>query len=179
MIDETVEVTFCLCIGGEITLSEQEIDASIDVHRSWLRNRDIYDGAIIVDSLGNPIVRAEDELSAIVKNFCFEAIPDLIGSKNFVMGYHDHHGYLRLDTEASNVVISGDDIPTIRVPYNELLPALYECGKRFINFLIKLKGESSDSSLEDLIQYLKDKGEVARKALENMKEVGNIAIYHE
>lgn len=179
MINEAVKVTFLVFVGSELEFSEEEINASIDVHRSRLRDRNRYDGAIIVNSPGNPIVQAEDELPAIVQNFCFGAIPKLIAGENVVISYYDHYGYLRLDPEASYILISGDDIPTIRVSCSKLLPVLYQCGKRFIDFLIKLKGESCDSDLEDLIHYLEDKSEVALKALETMKKLGNIAIYQE
>ena len=169
MVYDTVKVVFRLFVGSELELSEEEINVSLDVYRSRLRTRNRYDGAIIINSPGQPIVQAEDELPAIVKNICFGAIPDLIAGKKVVIGYYDHYGELRLEPQVSNILISGDDIPTITVPCREFLPALYDCGQRFIRFLTHLKGEASDRELEDLIRFLADIGKVASEALVNMK----------
>lgn len=167
MVSGKVTVSFKLFIGSELELDEEEINAKIDIYRSQLRSRNRYDGAIIISYSCQPIVQLEDELPAIIKNFCFEAIPDLISGKNVVVGYYDHYGDIRLNLEASNIVISGDDISTITIPSSQLLPALYSCGQRFICFLICLKGNTNDSVLENLIHFLEDIGEVSRQALAN------------
>lgn len=170
------EVTFSLFIGDNLDLNEQELNARLDMYRPRLRNLDKYlyfEGVIHISYPGQPVVKADDEMPAIVQNLCFIAIPKLIDSKDIVIEHIDHYGNIKLTHELSNIIISGNDIPTIKVPRSELIPELYKCGQRFIQFLINLKGETEDSKLEDLIHYLEDKGEIARKALENMEIMEN------
>ncbi|WP_373527544.1 hypothetical protein [Nostoc sp.] len=169
MVNESVQVTFRLYIGSDIELDEEEIQSCLDHHRAAIRTRDLYEGAIIINSPNNPMVVIEDMVTALVHNFCFDAISDLIAQKNVTISYCDHYGYLRLDPESFYIRISGDDIPTIRLERRDLLPALYDCGQRFIQFLKDLKGDDKDEKLENLIHFLEELGKKAHQALMNMK----------
>jgi hypothetical protein len=169
MAESTVEVTFRLFVDKGIELKEKELEQGIEKYGAQLRAEHAYEGAIDIRVPEEPELEIEDELPALVKNFCFSAIPDLLAEKNVVIRYHSYYGYLRLDPEGWRILVSGDGLPTVRIPRNKLLPAIYDCGQRFIRFLELLKGEKEDSELEGLISFLARYGEKAREALENMK----------
>jgi hypothetical protein len=74
----------------------------------------------------------EDELWALIMSVCFRSIPELIAYRSVTIRYYSYNGYLRLDPEGGVIRISGDNIATVVLSEQELLPALFACGKRFL-----------------------------------------------
>jgi len=63
----------------------------------------------------------------LVHQVCFCAIPDLLVNKHIVVRHLRYPSYVRLDPEAMQQFISGDDILSVRVTYHELVTALVAC----------------------------------------------------
>jgi len=105
----------------------------------------------------------EDSLDATVANFCLGAIPDLVGRKHVVVRHFLSYGYLRLDPEASEMLISGDFVPKVRLPRAELIPALFGVGDRYVRFLERVRG--NDAEYQGLIGGLREKRDLAAEAL--------------
>ena len=76
------------------------------------------------------------------------------------------YGYLRMDPEASDELISGDHVPTVRVKRAGLIPGIVGMGERYLDFLDHLVAERDDYApiVEDLRD---DKLPAARAALQS------------
>ncbi|MFP5272945.1 hypothetical protein [Coleofasciculus sp. G1-WW12-02] len=167
----TVEVTFCVNINRDLCVSEEEINANFDTFRLELLEDgnyygEVLNGAVVISSPGQPDIRVEDELEATVHNLCFQFIPDLVAEKHIVVTYFRYYGYLRLDPEGDYVLLSGDSVPMVRILRDELAPALYNCGLRFIKFWRRLR---DDPAYEEIFQDFEGLAEVARQSLESKK----------
>lgn len=160
----TVEVSFCMNIGENVCLSEKDMDTSFDDYRSELLANDNHYGEVVISSPGQPDIRIDDEVWATIQNLCFLAIPNLRAGKPVVVLYFRYDSELRLDPEGQEVLISGEFIPMGKVKLQELIPALYSCGKRFINFLRRLGGDNPNYTI--LIKHLEEQAEIARQALD-------------
>lgn len=160
----TTTVTFCIQLGNEECLSEYDITADFESFREKLCEIEVLEGAIIINSSGNPEIRVEDELEAAIQNICFLSIPKLKAGEHVVVRYFSIYGYFRLDPEGDNVLISGDYVPSIRVLRNDLLLALYACGQRFVALLRQLR--AGDPLYEGNISHLEDQAESARRIIE-------------
>lgn len=161
----SVNVTFCVMIGDETCTTEEELMSNVEAYRSRLSAREPLEGQITISSSEEPEVLVEDELIPLARNLCFEAITEIAANEHVVIPYFSYYGYLRLDPEGDWVRISGDFVPSVVVPREELLVNLYGCGRRFIEFLRALGEGGSDLSypLEDL----ESKAERAEEALES------------
>lgn len=166
---DNIEVKFHLFIDGDNTLSEQDIKDRIKEIGPKLRSADTYEGTIDIQTPMSELIKIEDELPALVKNFCFSPIPDLLTGKNVVIRYYNHYGYLRLDPEGRHILMSGDGIPTVRIERNRLLPEIYNCGQRFIHFLNGLKDDENGNEIRDLIDFLTEYGRKAHESLINVR----------
>lgn len=116
------------------------------------------------DATNLPII-VEDSLPALVKNLCFEAMPDLVANKSVVYRYFSYHGYLRLDPEGSLILLSGDGNPTIRVDRSSFLRAFYACGLRFMQLLRQVQGDPPHPNTAQLIAFLEQYQVVGQTAL--------------
>jgi len=124
-------------------------------------------GGIEIIADGGPSLLIEDEVPAIVKNICFGAIPSLVGRKNFVYNYFSYYGYVRIDPEGDNFLVSGDGIPSIRYPDKKLISTLYDCGVRFISLLMNLSTntDSDESRKQNLIELLEEARDGAKRLM--------------
>ena len=108
-----------------------------DLHEMADENED--DLGVVRVTKGDIEIAIEDSLDAIIANLCLGSIPDLIGERHVVMRYFLSYGYLRLDPEGDNQLVSGDFVPTVRLPRSELIPALFELGERYVEFFERLR----------------------------------------
>lgn len=121
------------------------------------------DSGEIVLTRGDVEIRIRDSLDAMMSLFCFGAIADLVDRKHIVIRYFESYGYLRLDPEASDQLLSGDFIPTVRFPRAELIPALAAAGERYLHFFEYLRGD--DPAFASLLENLRNKQSQAQLAL--------------
>lgn len=163
-----VTVTFCINTSSDACVSEDELATDLERHRVAIladeERHGVMNGALIVRAPGVPDVRIEDEIEYLVHQICFLAIPDLLANKHIVVRHFRYLGYVRLDPEAMQQLISGDDIPSARVTYHELVPALVACGERFILFLRRLNGGTPEG--EDRVQLLERNAAIACEAIQ-------------
>ncbi|MDF5707282.1 MAG: hypothetical protein PUP90_06270 [Nostoc sp. S4] len=170
------KVEFCAYIreGNEFPcIDENTLKVDFEKYRDKLINYLDADGLIVISSLDEPNTRVQiqDELWAIVQNLCFIAIPDLVTEKSAVVRIYNNYGFVRLDSEGNLVRISGDGIPDLRIDRSELIVALYDCGKRFIEFFRMLRG--NDFEYQDVIQGLEEHAETAKQSIENWLAIKN------
>lgn len=157
-----VSVQFCINIDGNVCLEEDKL--SSDSNQSDLIKNENFVGAIIIRTQDGIECRIKDELEATVQNLCFLSIQKLKMGQNVVIKYFSYYGYLRLDPEGDTVVISGDFVPKIRVPSEELTLNLYNCGVRFVEFFQGLRGQDADYARS--IQHLKQQAEEAKSFID-------------
>ncbi|WP_138502614.1 hypothetical protein [Nostoc sp. PA-18-2419] len=170
------KVEFCAYIreGNEFPcIDENTLKVDFKKYRDKLINYLDADGLIVISSLDEPNTRVQiqDELWAIVQNLCFITIPDLVAEKSAVVRIYNNYGFVRLDPEGNIVRISGDGIPDIRIDRSELIVALYDCGKRFIEFFRMLRG--NDLEYQDVIQGLDEHAKTAKQSIENWLAIKN------
>jgi len=168
-----VTITFCIDISSDACIDEDDFGADLERHRAAiLADEDRHgamNGAIIIRSPGLPDVRVVDEIEAAVASICFFAVPDLLANKHVVRPYFRYPGYFRLDPEGFEILVSGDYIPSVRVDYQQFIPALAACGERFISFLQHLIGDTADGAAR--VKVMDEAADVARQALRDAGDV--------
>ncbi len=169
-----ITIEFCVSIGNDTCVEEDRIIAEPEHYYPQLaavEERDgALDGAIVIRALGEPEVKVEDEIVAIVHNLCIRAIPDLVAGRHVVVPYFQYYGYLRLDPEDQDVLISGDFVPKVRINLRETTLGLYECGQRFLAFLLRYK--EPDPAYVASIQDMMREAEETRKAIDTAETIG-------
>ncbi len=120
-------------------------------------------GAVVL-ARGDDVVRIVDSLIATVQNLCLGAIPDLVDRKHVVVPYFMLYGYIRMDPEASDQLVLGDELPTVRYPRAELIPALVEIGRSYLEYLETCRADDSD--YDDVRAGVRTKLAAAESALE-------------
>jgi hypothetical protein len=141
-----VLVSYCvdLSSGVDRCLGEDELRQNFNLYCSSLAaERPIY-GAILVQFPGQPEVRIEDEVWVLVQQLCFKAVSALVTEQTFVYSCFSYDGQVVLISDGASVQISGDLVPQVTVPRDQLLEALYECGQRFVQLLFKISRYAPD-----------------------------------
>jgi hypothetical protein len=165
---QTIDVTFCLDLGGDDCVNERELGAHFETYRERLVGDDRFSGAIVLAPGNGPAVKYEDELGPAVQDLCFRSIPALLAGKTVNLTTFSYPGNVRLAPEGDAVVISGDVVRTAILPLRPLAHGLYDCGVRFIAFARRLKGKD----YEHILQPLEDLGRQAAQALASAGDEG-------
>ncbi len=164
--DPTLTTTFCYFDftddDAATCVPEPTNDDEMYEFPALLDDNELDSGEIVL-TRGNVEIRVRDSLDAMVSLFCLGAIPDLVDQKHVVIRYFESYGYLRLDPEASDQLLSGDFIPTVRFPRAELIPALAATGERYVRFFEYLRGD--DPAFASLLENLRNKLAQAQLAL--------------
>jgi hypothetical protein len=132
-----VAVVFAARITPEVFLGETELAALQSVDPSRLRHLalDRLMGRLILLGPGQPIIVLYDELEELIIATCFRALPQLASGEPVEVWFTDAPAEFRLEPVGSVVRVTGTLIPTFEAPSDDLLPALYACGTRFLSFL--------------------------------------------
>jgi hypothetical protein len=164
-----VEISFKVFLGDDEWVDEATIRAEpaerTAALRTRLRAKEDLDGALVIRSPNQPDVVIEDALVPLTLNVCFHAVIELVVDRHVVIPYFDRSGYVRLDPEGWYVLLSGDDVPTVRLHRNALQQWLVACGERVIDLLRELGGT------EGWLSQLEPRAEDARRALESAPRV--------
>jgi hypothetical protein len=146
-----VTVTFAVQVGSDQFVAEPDL-AGLDPAR--LHGRDPLFGRLTVDADDQPTIVLHDDLEYLVVNV-FQAIPQLVAGNPVTVWHSDSPAEFRLEPTGDQVRITGTVLPTAVVPATELLPALHECGVRFLDFVrTTLAGEADlQARLPDLEQW--------------------------
>lgn len=113
---------------------------------------------------GDVSLRIEDSLIATVQNLCLGAIPDLVDRKHVVVPYFMLYGYIRMDPELPDQLILGDELPTVRIPRAELIPAMVAIGRSYLEYLEACRGD--DAEYDDVRAGVRTKLAAAEAALD-------------
>lgn len=120
-------------------------------------------GFVVIRQGADIEVRVEDTLTATITRL-LASVPDLVARRHVVVPGFQEYGYLRMDPEASDQLISGDHVPTVRVKRAGLIPGIVDMGERFLDFMEHFVDERDDYGpiIEDIRD---DKLPAARDAL--------------
>lgn len=92
-------------------------------------------GLILDDEETGDFTAFGDELEGMIGALCLAAVPELVAGRPFTYSYRNSPGDIRLIPEAEVVRVEEDQQDTLEFPREKLLPALVDCGSRFIHFL--------------------------------------------
>lgn len=101
------------------------------------------DMGVVTLQQGDLVVHIEDTLTATITNLLI-AVPDLVARRHVVIPQFQVYGYVRMDHEASDELISGDHVATVRLRRAGLVPALVSLGERYLEFLEAMATERDD-----------------------------------
>jgi len=137
-----ISVTFCVNVSRDACVPETEIGEHFDAYRAALlveqQRLSAPNGAIIIDAMGQPEVRIEDELDYWIYNLCYDVLPDLLAGARVERVYSRYSQSLVLDATGHDLVLSGDAIPTVHLDLKESVQSFYACGMRGLRFLKRL-----------------------------------------
>lgn len=109
----------------------------------------------------------DDELPALIKNLCFEAMGKVRSGDVATYHFHSLFGSLSLSVHSGQLNIEGGDTGMLSYDYEPFCNELEECGNRFIQFLKRL--ECNDSKRKVHLNNLINLLQIARDELENEK----------
>jgi hypothetical protein len=168
MSADDVSVTFCYLDYRDLDVDEAPCQSSADAG-DWSDFAELVAcneedmGRVIIRQGEDIEVRISDALNATVPNL-LQAVPDLVERRHVVIPYFQTYGYLRLDPEASDQLISGDHVETVRVKRAGLIPGIIELGETYLDFLEHMASERDDYA-EFVADLRDDKLPAARKAV--------------
>jgi hypothetical protein len=146
-------------------LSEETIKAMQLTYEELFCQPGGCEGAIQISTDGNLSNLLEDVLAALVKNLCFEANRELHETGRGIYYFHSYSAQVLLSLDDQMVKMEGDVVATSFYEFNEFAEGLYNCGRRFIELLRKIKAanEKNEKDRLALIQIL----ETAKQEMDN------------
>ncbi|GAA4924002.1 hypothetical protein LX16_5354 [Stackebrandtia albiflava] len=155
-------VTFALSLPGDTrSLPEAELgDASARIDEDV--DFENVDGALTVATGAAELV-VEDELSAAVSGLCFEAVTRLLDTPELPYAYRCAYqtAHVVLVPMMDTIRLFGEGTPVVDAPRRELLPAMYDCGMRYVRFL----SGRDDHWAGYVVETLRSRAEVTAEAL--------------
>lgn len=161
-----MEATFCLYVhrpDGRMCISEDNLANEPDRHLEALLADGTGYGEVKLRALGQPTIAIDDEVWAIVMNLCFDGVVALADNRPARVLYMRYSGSVTATPVDAAARVSGDLIDTAVFELKELLPALYDCGQRFVEYLRRLA--ERDSNYQSMVDALELHAEQARRAL--------------
>jgi hypothetical protein len=163
----SIKVTFCIdCYSNDNKLArrltEDELDLNFWRYSAYLAKEDEIHGDIIIEVPGYEELHIVDELYNSIAGVCFLSMSNLAAGRAYTYTYFECSVKLRLVMHRGYLKCFGEDVPYLEASASELLPALYHCGERYLNTLLRVPGYTHKSSA---IQGLEQCAEIARRAL--------------
>lgn len=144
-------------------LTESGVQSQMELLRNKLGDGNSQEGFIRIVHSGQADVKIFDTFWHLAKFLCFEYIIDYLENHNncYKYEYYAMDNYLVLTDSNKTIKIMGDDadVPAVIYPKDEFLVALYQCGKRIIDFLENLGFH------ESVLPILKELGTKAANTL--------------
>jgi hypothetical protein len=158
-----MKITFELDLNGK-RLTEQELRTDLKKLRQALIKAENLDGILRFEDR-TPASRFElgDTLAPLIANLCFGPIAALAADETVDVEFFSCEARVRLEPAGKDVVISWEGEPPRKLPRAQLLPALVECGERYVDFVKRLHG--SDPDWADEIKTLTEAAKKARSGL--------------
>jgi hypothetical protein len=160
--DMTTTVTFTLSLPGdteplpeaELKEASGRIDAELDFEN--------VDGAVVITA-GDQALEVEDELSATISGLCFGGVASLLDEPDrpFLHRFAYQTAHIVMIPMMDSVRIFGEQTPVVTVDRDNLLPALYDCGLRYVKFL----ESHTDHWAGYAAETLRSRAELTRRAL--------------
>lgn len=125
---------------------------------SDLRERRYEDGLL---DLGKVVLA--DPLRHLVRSVCFEAVQALQAGQPFVYGYTDTEAEVSFAPNGADIVVTGATEEPARYRAADLLPALVDCGERYLRFLADAAAD--DAGWSEHVARIRQDADAARAAL--------------
>jgi hypothetical protein len=159
-----INVRFSVVANGGEAVDEATLRTQIATYRSWLQQEDEFEGVLELRKAGGVILTIEDALPAIVKNFCFLSIPDILASQPFVYHYYSSYGQVALTLQDTRLLITDSNLQAVAVDQDAFIRAVYDCGVRFINLLEQAQTPEPHPKTTALIALLNEQRAIADQA---------------
>jgi hypothetical protein len=131
------------------TLSQLWDEAAIEAHIDELVTLDDpIEGAVVIGQ-----AEIIDALPSAVLRLCFQCIDALLvpsGAYHYRYEAENLSAQLQTSDDGTTITVSGFGLPSQALPARELLPALYACGIRYIEFLHRLEARGRPSYTRSL-----------------------------
>ncbi len=111
-----------------------------------LSMREICGCITISDGASNCVI--EDELRALIYNFCLLSLPQLIELRKTTYHFYEVYGEIQMEAADGAVHIHGDFIEEILVPENEFIISAFKCAQKYIQLLKTLDEEKLNGDLK-------------------------------
>jgi hypothetical protein len=131
---------------GHTPVTEHELTEAFAQYTAQLVDNVYHDGAIVLQTAGQPKIEILDELGAAIQNFCFVAVANLVATGRAEVYYFNAAEDLQLVRQNGVVTLSGSCIPTATYPLLPFLTQLVACGKRYLTLLERLAAQNTDYS---------------------------------
>jgi hypothetical protein len=161
----TTRVTFALRAWSgedERLLSEEQLTTSGPALQAATAGKDDY-GYVTLRSDGMSDFVAADELETLVGALCFGTIAELASGKPAEVRYYTYFGGFELLPEGGQIRLMQEGVEQARYPAAELLPALVDCGERYVDYLQRLHGDKE--GMQAYYAELRGEAEAARAAI--------------
>jgi hypothetical protein len=156
----SVVVLYAVRLTRHVFLSETEVAALCEIDPDRLRILDPLYGRLILLAAGQPVSGLYDSLEATVGAICFRAITELTAGKSVTVTISNAPGKFYLEPKSKVIRVHGDGVEVFEAPAAELLPALYGCGIRFLDFYRDLHKDDPNrlARLADLDYWVAEAG---------------------
>lgn len=155
------DVTYCVDLG-EPCVDAAKLEGDLDTYRAQLVGEFPLYGELIISAPERPSVQVRDELAAAVHQICFAAIPEILAGRTYVYTFFSASGRLVFIPSTVFVEVMGDGVERTSFSRDELLPALYAAGQRYVGLLQRLDSEDHKATAAELAKHAAS----ARQALE-------------
>ncbi|MCP4372859.1 MAG: hypothetical protein GY797_32860 [Deltaproteobacteria bacterium] len=161
-----VKVTLSLYVDDETCLDIDVINQNVEKYKGGLVSA-YHNGilSIIEFESAEPSLEIEDELQGQVPDICFQALPELFEKQSVIFGNWAYGGHIEIQLIDKYVHFSGTHIPKTRFSKVSLLPALYECGMKYLYLLHRLNEHNGNFTKR--IEIIENKAQLAKKTLES------------
>ena len=156
---EKIEVSFWVKGKEGAYLSEEDLEW----HIPELTKLEDLPGFIIINSKTNN-VQLSDDLDYIIPKLCFFSINSLVSNKSYNITRASCSGSYEIRADQEQVWISGTNIHQVVFQEEELFKALYQCGSRFLEFLMRLSVDTD--KFEGTINELEAAQTMAQKFIQ-------------
>jgi len=144
-------------------ISEEVLANDLENYREILLEQEVLEGSLLIEVQDQPRLEVTDELWAVVQNLCFACFPALLEEKRecYIYTCTSYDGHIVMLQLADLIRLIGEDTPTITEKKQKLLPELFDCGIRYLEFLKRLGDDRNES-----VQYLQPFADKARRILQ-------------
>jgi hypothetical protein len=105
--------------------------------------RNLVGGLVVDDTESRKLASFGDELFGLIGSVCIASVPELAAGRPFTYEFRSDPGELRMIPDGEFIRLETDERSS-QFPSLALLPALLDCGERFLRFLGIIHADDPD-----------------------------------